>query len=96
MNNALEHLNPEPIWKFFGEILQIPRPSKKEEKIVEYLINFGKSRGLETLSDEIGNVLIRKPATEGREKSPSICLQSHSDMVCEKNSSKIFDFEKDA
>lgn len=96
MNEALKNLKPESVWKFFGEILQIPRPSKKEEKITEYLVHFGESRKLETLKDDIGNVLIRKPGTKGMENRPWICLQSHSDMVCEKNSDKIFDFEKDA
>ena len=96
MNDILKNLQPVSVWGFFGEILQIPRPSKKEGQIVEYLVRFGKSRNLETLTDDIGNVLIRKPATKGMENKPSICLQSHSDMVCEKNSDKVFDFDKDA
>ncbi|MBQ8045809.1 MAG: beta-Ala-His dipeptidase, partial [Bacteroidales bacterium] len=94
--NVLEKLQPEMIWHYFGEIMQIPRPSKHEELITKYLIEFGVNHGLETLTDEIGNVLIRKPATQGMEDRPWVCLQSHIDMVCEKNSDKVFDFQKDS
>lgn len=96
MNNDLLALEPKKVFEFFAEILQIPRPSKKEDKIIEYLLKWGNDRKLETLRDEIGNVLIRKPATKGFEAKPWVCLQSHMDMVCEKNSDKVFDFEKDA
>ncbi len=95
-NSILENLEPKGIFKFFGEILSIPRPSKHEEKMTEYLINWAKERNLEYVSDEIGNVIIRKGATKGKETSPWVCLQSHIDMVCEKNSDKEFDFQKDA
>ncbi len=95
-NNVLENLEPKSLFKFFGEILSIPRPSKHEEKMTEYLINWAKERNLDYESDEIGNVIIRKGATKGKENSPWVCLQSHIDMVCEKNSDKDFDFEKDA
>lgn len=95
-NSILENLEPKGIFKFFGEILSIPRPSKHEEKMTEYLINWAKERNLEYVSDEIGNVIIRKGATKGKENSPWVCLQSHIDMVCEKNSDKEFDFQKDA
>lgn len=96
MNNDLMALEPKKVFEFFAEILQIPRPSKKEDKIIEYLLKWGNDRKLETLRDDIGNVLIRKPATKGFEAKPWVCLQSHMDMVCEKNSDKVFDFEKDA
>mgnify|MGYP000855922580 FL=1 len=96
MNNDLMALEPKKVFEFFAEILQIPRPSKKEDKIIEYLLKWGNDRKLETLRDDIGNVLIRKPATKGLEAKPWVCLQSHMDMVCEKNSDKVFDFEKDA
>lgn len=96
MNKDLKTLKPALVFKYFAEILEVPRPSKKEEKMIEYLMNWGESRKLETLRDEIGNVLIRKPATKGMEDRPWVCLQSHMDMVCEKNSDKVFDFEKDA
>lgn len=95
MQNALKDLKPANVWNFFGEIMNIPRPSKHEEQITEYLCKFGADRGLETLRDELGNVLIRKPATKGYENAPMVCLQSHTDMVCEKNSDKVFDFLKD-
>lgn len=91
----LNQLKPQPVWYYFEEICKIPRPSKKEEKIIRYLLDFGKKNGLETKRDSIGNVLISKPATKGKEHFPCIILQSHVDMVCEKNSDVIFDFEKD-
>lgn len=95
MNKELNTLKPELLWKYFIEILEIPRPSKKEEKITAYLLNFGNQHNLETLQDKIGNVLIRKSATPGMENRQSVVLQSHMDMVCEKNSDKIHDFEND-
>jgi dipeptidase D len=95
MNMQIENLNPTSIWKYFAEIMQIPRPSGKEEKIIQYLKNFGDSLKLDTRVDDAGNVLIRKPATAGNENKPSIVLQSHIDMVCEKNSGTAHDFEKD-
>lgn len=95
-NSILADLEPKSLFRFFGEILSIPRPSKHEEKMTEYLVNWAKERNLDYVSDEIGNVIIRKGATKGKENSPWVCLQSHIDMVCEKNSDKDFDFEKDA
>jgi dipeptidase D len=89
------NLKPERVWYYFNEICKIPRPSKKEEKMTKWLVEFGKSHKLETLTDEVGNVLIRKPATKGKENSKAIVLQSHTDMVCEKNSSTVHDFDKD-
>ncbi|MBR1549271.1 MAG: aminoacyl-histidine dipeptidase [Bacteroidales bacterium] len=93
--DIMKGLKPERVWFYFGEIMQIPRPSKHEERISAYLVNWGKEHGLETKSDKLGNVLIRKPAAKGYEKSPMACLQAHMDMVCEKNSDKQFDFMKD-
>ncbi len=95
MNEALLELEPAKVWFYFKEILNIPRPSKKEGKIIEYLMRFGKEHGLETLQDEVNNVLIRKPATPGMENRKPVVLQSHIDMVCEKNSDKVHDFEND-
>lgn len=95
INEFLNNLQPANIWFYFREILSIPRPSKKEEKIIAYLLDFGKKHKLETLQDEVGNILIRKPATKGMENRKMVVLQSHIDMVCEKNSDKIHDFEKD-
>ncbi len=95
-NQVLKGLKPERVWHWFGEIMQIPRPSKHEERISAWLVQWGKDHGLETKSDKLGNVLIRKPASKGYEKSPWVALQAHMDMVCEKNSTKQFDFMKDA
>ena len=95
MSSLLSNLQSAPVWRFFGEIMQIPRPSKHEERISAYLQEFGRSRGLETLSDRLGNVLIRKPASKGFEQSARVCLQAHMDMVCEKNGDKVFDFMAD-
>ena len=89
------NLHPKEVWKYFLEICQIPRPSKKEEKIMEYLIKFGESHGLETHRDEAGNVVIKKGATPGMESRQAVVLQSHMDMVCEKNSDVEHDFLKD-
>jgi dipeptidase D len=95
MNSELLNLKPERLWFYFSEILKIPRPSKKEGKIVKYLFDFGKTRNLETIQDETGNVLIRKRASIGKEHLKTVVLQSHVDMVCEKNSDKVHDFDKD-
>lgn len=95
MNNEIYNLKPERLWYYFGEILQIPRPSKREEKIAAYLVDFGRKHGLETIKDETGNILIRKPATPGMENRKTVVLQSHIDMVCEKNSDVTHDFDND-
>ena len=95
MNKELLNLKPERLWYYFTEILKIPRPSKREEKIAEYLIKFGQKHNLETIQDETGNILIRKPASKGKENVKSIVLQSHIDMVCEKNSDIVHDFDRD-
>jgi dipeptidase D len=96
MADKIAQLQPERLWHYFLEICKVPRPSKKEEKIAAYLMNFGREHGLETLRDEIGNVLIRKPGTKGKENVKSVILQSHIDMVCEKNSDVQFDFDNDS
>ena len=90
---TLKELEPKAIWHYFSEICTIPRPSKKEEKVIAYLQDFGKKNGLETVVDTAGNVLIRKPATSGYETHPTVILQAHMDMVCEKNSDTIHDFD---
>ena len=89
-------LKPARVFEQFAKINQIPRPSKREEKMIEYLKEFGKSHGLETVVDETGNVLIRKPATPGHENRKTVLLQSHLDMVCDKLVDVEFDFDKDA
>ncbi len=85
-------LKPANVFRFFSEINEIPRPSKHEEKMIAYLRKFGEDRGLETIVDNTGNVLIRKSATEGYESSPVITLQSHMDMVCDKLAGHEIDF----
>ncbi len=90
-----EGLSPQVVWDYFEQITQIPRPSKKEEKIIQFLLDFGKKHGLETKRDAIGNIVIKKPATKGMENKKSVVLQSHMDMVCEKNSDVNIDFEND-
>ena len=89
-------LTPRCVFEQFERINEIPRPSKHEEKMIEFLKEFGTSRGLETKVDETGNVLIRKPATPGYENRKTVILQSHMDMVCEKLVDLDFDFQKDA
>ncbi len=89
---TIRDLQPKLIWEIFDEITAVPRPSKHEEKIIEYLLNFAKRYNLEAERDQIGNVVIRKAATAGYESVPTVILQSHMDMVCEKNSDTVHDF----
>ncbi len=93
MSTAIKALEPKEIWTNFAEINAIPRASKKEEKIISYMMEFGKGLGLETFKDKVGNVIIRKPATPGMEDRKTVVLQSHLDMVHQKNSETDFDFE---
>lgn len=92
---AFKGLKPERVWHYFEEICRIPRPSKKEEKMARYLLDFAAREGLEARQDAAGNVLIRKPASPGKEQAPTLVLQAHMDMVCEKNSETVHDFGKD-
>lgn len=94
--NTLSKLTPQPLFNYFEEICQVPRPSKKEEKIRQFLLDFAEANQLDAKTDEIGNVLIKKPASTAYENAPTVILQTHMDMVCEKNSDKIFDFETQA
>jgi dipeptidase D len=96
MNKTITELEPQNVWNNFHKLTQIPRPSKKEEKVVEFIEQFGKNLGLETIKDSVGNILIRKPATVGMENKMGVVLQSHLDMVPQKNSDKVHDFEKDS
>lgn len=91
----LEQLKPQPLFNYFENICQVPRPSKKEEKIRKFLLEFAKEHNLQAKTDKAGNVFISKPAAPGRENSPTVILQTHMDMVCEKNSDKEFDFDND-
>jgi len=94
--SVLDNMKPELVWKQFDEIRKIPRCSKHEEKIREYLLQFAKDRDLQYKTDDVGNVVIIKDAAKGCENKPIVVLQSHMDMVCEKNSDVDFDFSKDS
>lgn len=95
MANQIKELTPKLLWKNFESLCNIPRPSKKEAKVIEFVIDFAKKHGLNYKKDDVGNVVISKPATKGFENKPAIVLQSHLDMVPQKNSATIHDFEKD-
>ena len=84
MSQEILNLEPKVIWRHFYSLTQIPRPSKKEEKIRKFITHFGENLGLETIVDEIGNVIIKKPATPGMENRKGIILQGHLDMVPQK------------
>jgi len=92
---TINDLQPSAIWGYFYDITQIPRPSKKEQRILAYLLDFATKHNLEAKQDKAGNILITKPATKGREDAPTVILQSHVDMVCEKNSDVTHDFDND-
>lgn len=89
---TVKDLNPKRVFAIFDEITKVPRPSKKEEKIRQYLLDFAKANGINAKTDAIGNVVMTKPATPGHENAPTVILQGHMDMVCESND-KSFDFE---
>ncbi|MCX7862816.1 MAG: aminoacyl-histidine dipeptidase [Bacteroidales bacterium] len=91
----LSHLEPKAIWEIFEQICNIPHPSKNEARIVNFVKQFGENLGLETIVDDVGNVIIRKPATSGYENRKGIILQGHLDMVPQKNSDKNHNFETD-
>jgi len=95
MSDALKGLRPELVWKYFGEIARIPRCSKSEEQVASYVMETAKKLGLQAEQDAAGNVLVRKPASPGREGVKPIVLQGHLDMVCEKNAGTVHDFTKD-
>lgn len=95
MSNAIEGLKPPLLWKYFAEISRIPRCSKHEARMTRYVLDTAKRLGLEAKADRLGNVVVRKPASAGREHTPMVCLQGHLDMVCEKNKDKVHDFAKD-
>ncbi len=94
--SEISTLEPRIVWEQFDAITKVPRPSKKEEKIIAWLIDFAKQHNLEYKRDKIGNVVIKAPATPSYELRPALILQSHVDMVCEKNSDVVFDFESEA
>lgn len=95
MSKVLEGLKPDKVFYYFEEISKIPRCSGKEKQISDYLYNFAKSRDLEVIQDEHLNIIIKKPASKGYENAPTVMLQGHMDMVCEKNEGLEHDFDKD-
>ncbi|WP_430973520.1 aminoacyl-histidine dipeptidase [Sunxiuqinia rutila] len=95
MSQKIVELQPSKLWENFHQLTQIPRPSNHEEQVQEFVFNFGKELGLETLKDEVGNIIVRKPATPGMENRKGVILQGHLDMVPQKNSEKEHDFVND-
>jgi dipeptidase D len=95
MSEAVRKLEPTALWNHFADLNAVPRPSKKEERVIQFMVDFGKSLGLETHTDKIGNIIIKKPATSGMEDRETVILQSHVDMVHQKNNDTVFDFDKE-
>ncbi|MDC7998902.1 aminoacyl-histidine dipeptidase [Gilvibacter sediminis] len=92
MNDTVRQLEPQVIWKHFADLNAVPRASKKEEEVIAFMKSFGEGLGLETFEDAVGNVIIRKPATPGMENRTPVVMQSHLDMVHQKNNDTDFDF----
>lgn len=92
MSQEVRELEPKTLWNYFEDLNAVPRPSKKEERVIQFVVDFGNSLGLETVKDEVGNIRIRKEATAGMEDRMTVTLQSHLDMVHQKNASTNFDF----
>ena len=92
MNSEIRQLEPQALWNKFADLNAVPRPSKKEERVIVFMKHFGENLGLETIEDEVGNVIIKKPATVGMENRITIVMQSHLDMVHQKNGDTVFDF----
>ena len=93
MDSEIRNLEPNAIWNHFADLNAVPRPSKKEEKVIQFMVDFGKKLNLNTVVDEAGNVIIYKPATQGMEGRKTVVLQSHLDMVHQKNADTVFDFD---
>lgn len=93
MNQEIRNLEPKALWNKFADLNAVPRPSKKEEKVIAFMMEFGQKLGLETIKDHVGNVIIKKPATQGMENRKTIVMQSHLDMVHQKNNDTVFDFD---
>ncbi|MEP1791151.1 aminoacyl-histidine dipeptidase [Reichenbachiella sp.] len=93
MSNDVRNLEPKEMWNCFADLNAVPRPSKKEERVIEFVKNFGESLNLETYVDDVGNIIIKKPATPGMEGRKTVTIQSHIDMVHQKNADTVFDFD---
>lgn len=95
MSQEVRNLEPKALWNHFADLNEVPRPSKKEERVIAFIKGFGENLGLPTYVDEVGNVIIKKPATPGYENKTVIVLQSHLDMVHQKNADTDFDFDQE-
>ncbi len=95
MADAIEGLTPPLLWKYFAALAKIPRCSKHEQNAAKFVLDTAKKLGLQARQDKAGNVVVKKPASRGRERTRSVALQGHLDMVCEKNAGKVHDFSKD-
>ena len=93
MSEEVRNLEPKEMWNCFADLNAVPRPSKKEERVIAFVKNFGESLNLDTYVDEVGNIIIKKPATPGMEDRKTVCIQSHIDMVHQKNADTVFDFD---
>ncbi|TPE43021.1 aminoacyl-histidine dipeptidase [Pontibacter mangrovi] len=93
MSTEVRSLEPKALWENFADLNAVPRPSKKEERVIQFILDFGQKLGLETFKDEVGNVIIKKPATPGMENRQAVAMQSHLDMVHQKNNDTNFDFD---
>jgi len=95
MSKDIRGLEPTALWNNFADLNAVPRGSKKEEKVIQFMVDFGKKLKLETVVDHVGNVIIKKPASKGMEKRKTVVMQSHLDMVHQKNSDTVFNFDID-
>jgi dipeptidase D len=93
MSQEVRNLQPKELWNKFADLNAVPRPSKKEERVIAFMMDFGKKLGFETIKDHVGNVIIKKPASAGMENRKTIVMQSHLDMVHQKNNDTVFDFD---
>jgi len=92
MSKQIRSIEPKALWENFADLNSVPRPSKKEAKVIAFMKKFGEDLGLETIVDAVGNIIIKKPASKGLQKAGPVILQGHIDMVVQKNNDTIFDF----
>ena len=95
MSKEVKDLEPKILWNNFADLNAVPRGSKKEERVIQFMVDFGKKLNLETIVDPVGNVIIKKPAFKGMENRKTIVMQGHLDMVHQKNSDTVFDFDNE-
>ena len=95
MSQDIRNLEPKSVWGHFADLNAVPRPSKKEERVIQFMVDFGNNLNLENFVDKVGNVIIKKPATPDMENRKTVVMQGHLDMVHQKNSDTVFDFDKE-